>query len=498
MSVSLRTRLTVWCVVVAVAVLAFAAVNVLVIQQRLGIQRIDRELAVTHAQLTNMLREELRELDTPQLAAEESRAVIASPGRAVAVLREDGEVLTTSADGPRLGDIGAGGAPAVGVRTVATTAGEWRVDVRPENLDGMTLLLAIAIPLNDLARDRQELRQAMVLGIPVALLLAGVGGLWLASVGLRPITRMARRAADISISGLDDLGPPLRDDEIGRLTCAFNDLLARLRSTLVTQRQFMADASHELRSPISVIRAASDVALSREHRLESEYREALTTTAQQSRRLCGLVEAMLVLARADAGGYPLRPITFYLDDLIDECRRTVGVLARERQVTVTFTGETDVVIHGDQELLGRMLVNVLQNAVQHTPPNGGVTVDVRLDATVARIRIIDSGPGIAREDVDRIFDRFVQLDPSRRSEGAGLGLTIARWIAEVHGGSVTVESSSPRGTTFSIVLPLQAGTAGFQRSSGADQRVVSRSLQRSRDGHQRDRRAAAYRAGSSR
>jgi heavy metal sensor kinase len=454
-SLSLRTRLTIWCVVVVVAVLGFSAVNVLVIQQRIGLRRVDRELDLTHTQLANMLREELRELDTPKLAAEESRDVIASPRRVVAVLREDGEVLAASSEGLRLDEIFTGAVPTPGARTVETRDGTWRVDLRPETLGGMTLLLAIASPLDDLARDQQELREAIVLGIPVALLLAGLGGLWLASVSLRPITRMARRAADISTSGLEDLGPPLRDDEIGRLTGAFNDLVARLRSALVTQRQFMADASHELRSPVSVIRTASDVALSRDHRIESEYREALTMTAEQSRRLGSLVEDMLVLARADAGGYPLRPTTFYLDDLLDECRRTVGVLAGERQVALTFTGASDVVVDGDQELLGRMLVNVLQNAVQHTPSEGRVAVDVGLDARDVRIRVIDSGAGIAGRDVDRIFDRFVQLDPSRRSEGAGLGLTIAKWIAEVHGGSVTVESSGPHGTTFLIALPRQ-------------------------------------------
>ena len=171
----------------------------------------------------------------------------------------------------------------------------------------------------------------MALGIPIALLLAAAGGLWIASIGLRPVTAMARRAVAIPLTGEDDLGAPVRDDELGQLTRAFNGLVGRLRAALQTQRQFMADASHELRSPVSVIRTAADVALSRRSRDESEYREALTIAGAQSRRLGTLVEDMLVLARADAGGYPFRPIDFYLDDAIDECRRAVGLIAADRQ-----------------------------------------------------------------------------------------------------------------------------------------------------------------------
>ena len=244
--------------------------------------------------------------------------------------------------------------------------------VDPRTLEGVDVFFVVASPLSDLARDQRELRQAMALGIPIALLLAAAGGLWIASIGLRPVTAMARRAVAIPLTGEDDLGPPLRDDELGQLTRAFNGLVGRLRAALQTQRQFMADASHELRSPVSVIRTAADVALSRRSRDESEYREALTIAGAQSRRLGTLVEDMLVLARADAGGYPFRPIDFYLDDAIDECRRAVGLIAADRHVALHVTGASDVPVRADTELLRRLVVNLLQNAVQHTPPGGAV------------------------------------------------------------------------------------------------------------------------------
>jgi signal transduction histidine kinase len=162
---------------------------------------------------------------------------------------------------------------------------------------------------------------------------------------------------------------------------------------------------------------------------------------------------MLVLARADAGGYPLRPVEGFLDDAIDECRTAVSVLAAARGVRVATTGASDVALRADQELLRRLLINLLQNAVQHSPAGGTVTLDVRVEGALAVVRVADQGPGIAADEWSRIFDRFVQLDASRRPEGAGLGLTIARWIAEAHHGSLIVESSGPRGTTFRLAIP---------------------------------------------
>ena len=460
MSLSLRGRLTLWCVAVVIAVVALFTVDVLVIQRRIGLRRIDRELDETHLQLRNMLSEELhQDRDSPKLAAEESQQVFASADRPIAILSADGTVLATNLDAAALSLLSSDGPPAPGIRTLNPPGGALRVHVQSERFDSVSMQLVVAEPLTDLARDQREIREAIVLGIPVALILAAVGGLWLASVGLRPITMMARRAASIPLTGVEDLGPPIRHDELGQLTSAFNALVARLRSALQTQRQFMADASHELRNPLSIIRTTSDVALGREHRDEKEYREALAMTAAQSRHLSALVEDMLVLARADAGGYPLRPVDFFLDDAIDECQRAVSLLAADRQVTVTTSGTNDVAIRGDGELVRRLLVNLLQNAVQHTPSGGTVSMDVGIDRSNVRIRVVDQGNGIPDADRSRIFDRFVQLDPSRRTEGAGLGLTIAKWIAEAHGGSITIEATSPRGTTFCVALPRRAETA---------------------------------------
>jgi len=162
---------------------------------------------------------------------------------------------------------------------------------------------------------------------------------------------------------------------------------------------------------------------------------------------------MLVLARADAGGYPLRRENVYLNDLVAECRRTVEVLARTRDVAIRTSSAGDVPFTGDENLLRRMLLNLLQNAVAHTRAGGVVGIDVSSDDHSVCIRVQDQGDGIPESDRARIFDRFVQLDASRSAAGAGLGLPIARWIAEAHGGSLVLEDSRSSGSTFTIALP---------------------------------------------
>jgi len=159
----------------------------------------------------------------------------------------------------------------------------------------------------------------------------------------------------------------------------------------------------------------------------------------------------------EAGGRPLRVVDLYLDELVGECRRAVEVLATERGVTIESGASPETPFRGDEDLLRQLVVNVLQNAVQHTPPGGAVTVVICREAGAVRIRIRDSGAGIPSGDQERIFDRFVQLDPARRGRGAGLGLPIARWIAEAHGGTLVLESSGPGGTVFCVTLP-ESGT----------------------------------------
>jgi two-component system OmpR family sensor kinase len=452
-TLSLRARLNLWYTIALVLVLALFGGDILIEQKRLGIRRADQELDSVHATLVTIFREELRELDAPELAAREAKDAMRSLGDGLVILDGSGRPLATQLDRLTLADV-MPRQTTPSIMTIDSASGEWRVHSRRVTISGGTYTLVVARPLTDLAREQREVREAMFVVIPLALLLAGAGGWWLASIGLRPVTQMARRAASIPLTGLEDLGTAPRDDELGQLARAFNGLVARLRGALETQRQFMADASHELRTPVSIIRTAADVTLSRGHRDEAEYRDALATTGAQARRVGRLVDDMLVLARADAGAYPLQPVTLYLDDVVEECRRAVGLLASARGVTVRTHGPSDVSIRGDEELLRRLILNLLQNAIQHSPSGGLVSVDIAPNGSRVYVRVADTGTGIAEADRARIFERFVQLDPSRRAEGTGLGLPIAKWIAEVHQGSLNVESTGPTGSTFCVVLPI--------------------------------------------
>jgi two-component system OmpR family sensor kinase len=452
-TLSLRARLTLWYTLALLVVLCLFGANVLWQQRRIGIRRVDRELDTLSETLVNVVQEELNEKDDPAKAAEEASGTLTAPRRALALLDAQGHVLAAKWGGMDLGDALPRGSDAPRVWNVENRSGAWRVHARPHTFGRVTLVLVVAFPLSDVFREQREAQEAMVVGIPIVLLLAAAGGLWLASIGLRPITDMARRAARIPPTGLEDLGETQRTDELGQLATAFNGLVARLRAALQTQRQFMADASHELRTPVSIVRATADVMLSREHRDESEYREAVAIVGGQSQRLGRLVEDMLVLARADAGGYPLRPVDLYLDEVVADCRRSVDVLATERGVMIQSAASPDIPFRGDEDLLRRLVLNVMQNAVQHTPSGGTVAVDIRREPEAVRIRVTDAGPGIPPDDQRRIFDRFVQLDPARRGEGTGLGLPIARWIAEAHSGTLVLEQSGPGGTTFCLTLP---------------------------------------------
>lgn len=304
---SLRTRLTVWYSIALFATLTIFAAVVIWQQGRIGLRRVDRELDESVGTLWNILSDELAETSDPHAAALEALHTLAMPGHPTAVLDETRNVLAADWNGLAADDVSLGMREGRRLWTAeGTGGGAWRVIVAPKSNGSHSFVLVVASQLADVYRERREAQQAMWIGIPIALLLAGAGGLWLSTVGLRPITDMAQRASQLAPTGLDDLGQSDRQDEIGQLARAFNDLVARLRQALHTQRQFMADASHELRTPLSVVQSAADVALGRDDRSASEYREALGIVGTQARRLGHLVDDMLVLARADAGGYRLR------------------------------------------------------------------------------------------------------------------------------------------------------------------------------------------------
>jgi signal transduction histidine kinase len=273
---------------------------------------------------------------------------------------------------------------------------------------------------------------------------------------------MADRARRIGAENLSERLPVVNPrDELGRLAGTFNELLGRLERSLVQQRQFMADASHELRTPIATSRTAASVALQQPHRDEREYRETLEIIEQQTARLSRVVDDMFTLARADAGTYPVRRTPMYLDEVIDEIVRAARVIASTRNVTIEPITTPSASFYGDEELVRRMITDLVDNAIRYAPAGTSVRVDLDRSASGYVIAVRDQGPGVPAEIRPYIFERFFRGEASRPRtwsvrEGAGLGLALARWIARSHGGDVDLVRSSESGSTFVIALPSEA------------------------------------------
>jgi signal transduction histidine kinase len=251
-------------------------------------------------------------------------------------------------------------------------------------------------------------------------------------------------------------------DELGELATVINGLLARVETSFDQQRRFVADASHELRTPTAIIRAEAEIALAREARAESEYREALRVVQDAGHRLSRIVDDLFLLARADAGHRPLQRELLYLDELAADAARAMQGLAAPRSIKLEVVPMPEAPFIGDAELLGRMLLNLLDNAIKYSPDAGTVTVSLGRTDSGYELRVADEGPGIPIEAQQHIFERFFRVDKARSrgersaTSGAGLGLAIARWVALAHGGTLELRQSGPDGSEFVVVLPAES------------------------------------------
>ena len=303
--------------------------------------------------------------------------------------------------------------------------------------------------------------------IPVALLVSILLGYAIARRSLAPIEAMAKQAAIISAATLDERLPVANEhDELGRLATVINALLERVQVAFRQQRQFVADASHELRTPIAIVRGEADVTLQRPNREEEEYREALFVIQDESVRLTRIVDDLFLLARTDAGAPVAVHKSLDLRELALGAVRSVRTIADDHDIALEqHVPEEPVCIQGDAPLLRRLLLNLLDNALKYTPRGGNVGIEMQREETTVSIVVHDSGFGISRALRDRVFDRFVRAGPDERppahndspraSSGAGLGLAIAAAIAAAHHGTLTLDDNQG-GARFRVTLPLAA------------------------------------------
>jgi len=455
MALSIRARLTAWYSAVVLIVLAVVAVTLSTVHARLGLTRIDDLLASDLTSAIGVFRNEIAEKLAVPDAAKDALGELEIPGSGVAIIGRGGQVFATRPSGvPDL-------SPQVSVVstespvTLQTPGGPVRARAMDITVSGEVCRVVTWTSLKPFARERATVGATLLIAISIALLVAATGGWIFGRQALRPLAEMAYQADHIDTRRLDErLDIPNAADELGILGGAFNRVLDRQSAVLTAQRQFMADASHQLRTPISVARTAAQVTLAREERPASEYRESLELIAEQTRRLTRMVDDMFMLALADCEARPLHSEEFYLNELVEECVEAARVLGDPRAVHISAHADDDVQFKGDETLIRQMVLNLLENAVRYTPAGETVRVGIARNNGFLRIDVFNPGPGIPETDRERIFERFVRLGHAGSSGAGGLGLPIARWIAEAHGGTLSLDACVATGTQFVALLPV--------------------------------------------
>lgn len=335
----------------------------------------------------------------------------------------------------------------------------YRSYARQFSNDGRSGTLLVLQSLHDQNEFLEALAGTFSVAIPLLILLSSFGGYVLAGKSLSPVVAMSAQASRIGAENLHErLNVINPQDELGRLAASFNELLDRVDRSFEKQRKFVADASHELRTPVAILCGEADVTLQQDTRTESEYRESLEILRDEARRLKRIVEDLFTLARADAGQHPLELANFYLEELMAECTKNVRTLAAAKAIMLSCEFASELPIRGDEALLRRMVLNLLDNAIKYTMQGGKVLLRVGGENGSYRIEISDTGSGIPTDLQAKIFERFFRGDKARSRDngdagGAGLGLAISAWIAQAHGGKIELTRSTSRGSVFTVLLP---------------------------------------------
>jgi two-component system OmpR family sensor kinase len=484
---SVRSRLTLWYSGLFGAFLILLAALTYFLYWRTSLQRLDSnvvELSDTYLTTFNAELKDPQESNTIRVAAREAMIEHRFRDIVYALVDDQGRVIFSSFELPaaaadpepvtpqifaskefqRLARSAAGGSSSF--HNVPGGKNGFRGYARSLISGDNSASIVILQSLHPQHEMMEAIRRAFYWIIPIALLLASAGGYFLARKSLAPVTVMAAQARGMGAAHMSErLQVSNPHDELGTLALSFNELLDRLEKSFEQQRRFVADASHELRTPVAILRGETEVTLSRPDRTPEEYRETLAILRDESQRLAHIIEDLFTLTRADAGQYPLNLREVYLDELAAEVLRRTRSLAISKGVTLTSSIQPDLPLQADEDLLRRMLLNLLDNAIKYTPAGGKVSVDCHREGNTYALRVADTGPGIPPDLQPRIFERFFRADKARsRSEGdtggAGLGLSIALWIAEAHHGRLELTRSDASGTTFTSTLPAP-GTSSF-------------------------------------
>lgn len=306
----------------------------------------------------------------------------------------------------------------------------------------------------------KKFKNFLFISISLTLFVVIFIGIWIAKYSLKPIEILSSRIERITHKTLSErIDTEYQAKEIKELAKSFNSMLDRLQSAFGAEKRLIADAAHELKTPLSVIKTHCDVLLQRE-RTRDEYTKALNTIKFTSDLLNNLIDDMLSLARLDSGILSASDFkTISIKSCIEKVVKLADVLAEKKHVKINTAFTEEVDISGDQNTLIEAFLNIIENAIKYNNDGGIVDILVSMDVKHAEIRISDNGIGIKKQDLERIFDRFYRVDSSRSTEGTGLGLSIAKAIIEAHGGEIKAESEFGKGSCFFVVLPLKPNEA---------------------------------------
>jgi heavy metal sensor kinase len=452
---SVRTRLTLWyATVLAVSLVAFA----LLVYYAAGSvfsQRQDEVLRSTAETVASAYMEELEEEQSSAKANQVVLNELVFPNRYVEVTDGGGQVVAWSGNlSGRVVSIPAATLAEARKQSISfAVVNNLRVAVVPLSPNKEVGYAAVAEPTSVVDESLRRLRRDFIAGIPLILLLASAGGYFLARKTLSPIALMNQQTQRITAENLAARLDVLNEhDELGGLAATINRLLSRLEDSFQEQQRFVADASHELRTPLAVLRGETEVALS-QPRSADEYKASLHLIKDEAERLSRIVEDLFLLAQQPLDRSAVVKQDVRLDQIVAECGRAAQVLAAQKDISLKLDA-TPLSLNGDDELLQRMILNLLDNAVKYTPKGGEISVKLTKNNGQAFVAVRDTGAGIPAKDLPYVFDRFYRVDKarSRAMGGAGLGLSIARSIAQAHGGTIRVESDES-GSEFTVELP---------------------------------------------
>ncbi len=320
--------------------------------------------------------------------------------------------------------------------------------------DKLVYIVKITSPLVYAGFALKNLKVILFFLLPLTVFLTGIVGVFLAKIALRPVDKMIQTVQQISSENMKvRIKIPDTKDEIKRLADTFNDMIDRLENSFISQKQFIEDITHELKTPIAVLKGELEVALKRD-RSHGEYESILRSNLEEVNKINGIVEDLLLLGRLDSDVIALDKEKLNISSLIKEAAGDMSILAARKDIEIADNVKEGIYINGDKKQLKRVFMNILDNAIKYSPPNSSVSIIADRENDNVNISISDEGIGIFDDEIPYIFDRFYRSEKSRTSSGFGLGLSIAKSVVNVHKGSIKVRSKSGQGSTFIVSLPL--------------------------------------------